>query len=237
MTKIALVNVSKIYTIKHKPVISLDDVSFIVEKGTFLVLSGPSGSGKSTILQLISGIEPPSTGHIIIDDQDITKLSAQQLAAYRRQKIGIVFQQFYLEPTLTLRQNIELPAMFSSISNSARRQRTVELAEYIGLSEHLDHLPSQLSGGQIQRAAVARAIYSKPTILIADEPTSNLDQENLENVISLFKQIQQTYGTTIIIATHDQSVAQYASRTIKLKEGRIIQSTDQNAELKHKGST
>jgi len=223
VAKITLSNISKQYTVKHHPVHALDSISFTAKDAAFLVISGASGSGKSTILQLICGIESPTSGQIIIDNQDITKLSNKQLASFRRRKIGIIFQQFYLEPTLTLRQNIELPAMFFNVPIGARNTRTLELANSMGLQTHLDHLPSELSGGQIQRAAIARAIYNRPAILIADEPTSNLDPENLANVIHLLKQIQQTDRTTVIIATHDQSIPQYATQTIKLSHGSIVQ--------------
>lgn len=223
MAKITLTNVSKQYKIKHREVTALSDVSFSIEESAFVALTGPSGSGKSTILQLISGIEPPTSGQIIIDGADLTHLSNQQLTNYRRQKVGIIFQQFYLEPTLTLRQNIELPAMFFKLSAKYREQRTGELAALMGLANHLDHLPSELSGGQIQRAAVARALYNNPSILIADEPTSNLDHDNIYTVINLFKQIQQTYGTTIIVAAHDQTIADAATQVVRLEDGKIIQ--------------
>lgn len=221
MAKILLSDISKQYIVKRKPVDALKNVSFEVSDAAFLLLTGPSGSGKSTILQLISGIEQPTSGQILINDQDITKMPNRKLTDFRRQTIGIVFQQFYLEPTLNLRQNIELPAMFAKQSSEFRKQRTAELAELMGLQEVLDHLPSELSGGQIQRGAVARAIYNKPAILIADEPTSNLDSENVNAIINLFKQVQQAYGTTIIIASHDQNLAPYASQTVKLDHGSI----------------
>lgn len=222
MARIVVENVTKQYRIKRRVVDAVRGVSFVVEDAVFAAIMGVSGSGKSTILQLISGIEPPTGGKIVIDEQDITKLSNRQLAAFRREKIGIIFQQFYLEPTLTLKQNMELPAMFFNMTVEARRQRTVELAEFMGLREHLDHLPSELSGGQIQRVAIARAIYNNPAILIADEPTSNLDVENLANVVGLFKQVQQAYGTTIIIATHDQNVVRFATQTVRLREGSVV---------------
>lgn len=224
MAKITLTNITKQYKIKRREVTALSDVSFSIEESAFVALTGPSGSGKSTVLQLISGIEPPTSGQIIIDGADLTHLTNQQLTNYRRQKVGIIFQQFYLEPTLTLRQNIELPAMFFKLSAKYREQRTGELAALMGLANHLDHLPSELSGGQIQRAAVARALYNNPSILIADEPTSNLDHDNIYTVINLFKQIQQTYGTTIIVAAHDQTIAAAATQVVRLEEGKVIPS-------------
>ncbi|MCL2371529.1 ABC transporter ATP-binding protein [Candidatus Saccharibacteria bacterium] len=221
MSKINLTNISKQYKLKRKVVDALNDISLEINSGSFTVLTGPSGSGKSTILQLVSGIEQPTSGQVTVDDQDLTKLNAQKLAIFRRKNVGIVFQQFYLDSTLTLRQNMELPAMFLGLSVEEREQRTKELATLMGLADHLDHLPSELSGGQIQRAAVARAIYNKPSILIADEPTSNLDQDNFLAVAKLFQQVHKTYGTTIIIATHDPRILEYASQTIKIRDGRV----------------
>ncbi len=221
MSLISFSNVSKTYRIKRKTIPALTNVSFTIEKGSFTILSGPSGSGKSTILQILSGIEPADSGRIIIDNYETTKFSNKSLSAFRRKKIGIIFQQFYLEPTLTLRHNMELPAIFFNIGKHEREQRTAELSQKMGLSDHLSHLPSQLSGGQIQRAAIARAIYAKPEILIADEPTSNLDQDNMSAATALFQQIQQTYGTTIIIATHDTRITQFADQIIELKNGEV----------------
>jgi putative ABC transport system ATP-binding protein len=222
MAKIILSDVSKRYVVKKRPVNALSGVSFEVADGAFFVIMGPSGSGKSTVLQLISGIEQATGGRVVVDGRDLTRMSGRELADYRRRGVGIVFQQFYLEPTLTLRQNMELPAMFLGMADGERRERTGELAEMMGLGEHLEHLPSELSGGQIQRAAVARAIYGRPTILIADEPTSNLDRDNLVNVVNLFRRVQEAYGTTVVVATHDQGVAEFATGSIKLSEGRVV---------------
>jgi len=223
MTMIMLEGVSRQYKVKNAQVDAVANISFNIEKSAFLVINGSSGSGKSTLLQLIEGVDTPTSGKIIIDDQDITRMTSKQLAKFRNNKIGIVFQQFFLEPNLTLRQNMELPAMFLDMSDMERKKRTAELAAYMGIQEHLDHLPSELSGGQIQRAAIARAIYNSPDILIADEPTSSLDPANALNVINLFKQIQESYGTTVIIATHDQNILNYATQIIKLSNGNIIQ--------------
>ena len=222
MTKIILSGVSKQYKIKNKLILALNNVSFTVDEAAFLAISGPSGSGKSTVLQLIGGIEPPTFGSIIVGEQNIAKMSSRELTTFRHRNIGIIFQQFYLDPTLTLRQNIELPAMFYNPSKEYRKQRTAELARQMGLENHLDHHPSELSGGQIQRAAIARAVYNRPSIIIADEPTSNLDQDNIDVVIRLFKQIQQAYSTTVIVATHDMDVVRYASQIIKLNNGSLV---------------
>jgi putative ABC transport system ATP-binding protein len=223
MAIITLEGVSKKYNIKNKQINALNNINLTVEKSSFLVITGASGSGKSTLLQLMGGIDMPTSGQVIIDGQNITNAPSRQLVKFRSQKIGIIFQQFFLEPNLTLRQNIELPAMFLNMTDEDRKKRTTELAVYMGLQEYLDHLPAELSGGQIQRAAIARSIYNNPDILIADEPTSSLDQENVLNIINLFKQIQKNYGTTIIIATHDQGFTNYATQVVKLSNGSIIQ--------------
>lgn len=221
MPKVVFSDVSKNYKVKQKTINALRNVNFSIEKNDFVVLSGASGSGKSTILQLLSGIERPTSGKIMIDEQDITAMSNSELSKTRRQKIGIIFQQFYLEPNLTLRQNIELPAMFLNINKKAREQRTNELVKTMNLVGYLDHLPSELSGGQIQRAAIARAIYSNPDILIADEPTSNLDPENFYAVVKLMLQIRSDYGTTLVVATHDQNLAKFANKIIRINNGSI----------------
>lgn len=216
-------SVSKVYQVNKQPVVALDDVSFSTQPDVgFFVITGASGSGKSTALQLIGGLEAPTSGHILIDNQDITTMSAKELIMFRKHHIGIIFQQFYLDPTLTLQQNMELPAMFANLTKSERAERTKEIAEFMGLGEHLAHLPSQLSGGQVQRAAIARAIYMQPRILLADEPTSNLDPKNVAVVLELFKQIHEKYGTLIVLATHDQSIAAQADQLIHIENGHLI---------------
>ncbi len=222
MGEIILQGVNKRYFVKKRAVDALMNISFSIGPGTFTAISGPSGSGKSTVLQLISGIEQPDSGHIFVNGQDISALRANQLAVFRNSNVGIVFQHFYLDPSLTLRQNIELPAIFSRLSGEERRKRTSELITLTGLDEYVDNLPSELSGGQIQRVAVARALYNYPSIIIADEPTSNLDQANATNIISLFLQIRDAYGTTVVIATHDATITDAADQVIKLDAGAMI---------------
>lgn len=217
-------SISKTYNVNQQTIVALDDISFKTQPDVgFLAIIGTSGSGKSTALQLLGGLEAPTSGHIMIDNQDITTMSAKDLITFRKRNIGIVFQQFYLEPNLTLQQNIELPAMFANLPKSERAERTREIAEFMGLNEHLSHLPAQLSGGQIQRAAIARAIYMHPRVLLADEPTSNLDPKNVAVVLDLFSQIRQKYGTLVVLATHDQSIAAQADQRIHVEAGRLVE--------------
>ncbi len=222
MMDIELNNASKRYKMRRREVVALDNVSLSIAGGSFTILTGPSGSGKSTLLQIIGGVTVATEGKVVVGGYDLAGRSAAELAAYRRQNVGIIFQQFYLDPVLTVRRNIELAAMFADVPEKERVARTKELARIIGISEQLDHLPSEISGGQVQRTAIARAIYNRPKVLIADEPTSNLDPENAAIVLQLLRQIQQAYGTTIVIATHDGSLAAEASQVIKLSEGRVV---------------
>lgn len=222
MSIIEFRNVTKRYKINKQDVIAVDNISFTIRKGSFVAITGASGSGKSTILQLLSGIEPVSSGDIFINGKNITQLNNTQLATLRRDKIGIVFQNFYLEPNLSLRRNIELPAMFAKVPKSARPKRTEQLTSATDLSRQLDHRPAELSGGQVQRAAILRAIYNNPQIILADEPTSNIDQENAAIVLDILNDLKNNIGATIIVATHDERTLPYADKIIRIKEGRTI---------------
>ena len=216
-------SVSKNYQIDKQSVTALDNLSFNTQPDVgFLAITGASGSGKSTTLQLIGGLEAPTSGRIFIDNRDITTMSSKELNAFRKCNIGIIFQQFYLDPTLTLQQNIELPAMFANLTKPERAERTKEIAEFMGLSGYLTHFPAQLSGGQIQRVAIARAIYMQPRILLADEPTSNLDPKNVAIVLDLFDQIRNKYDMMIVLATHDQSIITRADQLICIENGRLV---------------
>ena len=212
---------AKKYHIGRQELTVVDNVFFSINAGEFVAITGHSGSGKSTILQMMSGLEPPNAGNIIIDGQDITKLSSKALSAVRHKTIGIIFQNFYLEPDLTLRQNIELPAMFSNMPKNERKKRTAQLTDATELGGHLNHRPSELSGGQIQRTAILRAIYNKPKIIVADEPTNNLDRANTLNVLNILKELQASTGATIVIATHDDKILPHADRIIEIHEGTV----------------
>ncbi len=204
----------------------LKGVSLRIEHGELVAIVGPSGSGKSTLLGLIAGLDSPSSGRVLVDGVDITRMGESRLAAVRNQKIGMVFQAFNLIPTLTAQENVEVPLYVGKYPGSPS-VRARELLELVGLSHRLGNKPNQLSGGEQQRAAVARALATHPAIVIMDEPTGNLDQANSENVLRMIWDLRAATGTTFIIATHDATVAAAADRAIRIVDG-LIESTGTN---------
>lgn len=218
---IAVTDLAKSYRVGRQTIPALGGVSLDIFAGEFVAITGASGSGKSTLLQLIGGLDKPSTGQILINDQPLSRLSDRQLSRFRSREIGFVFQSFYLQPFLTLSANLEIPAMFARVKPKQRRARAQELAELVGLADRMHHLPRELSGGQIQRAAIARALFNRPNILLADEPTGNLDSANSDRIIDLFHQIRRELGTTVVVVTHNPDIAAAADREIHLKDGRI----------------
>ena len=218
---IQLEHLFKEYKLGKQRISVIDDVNLNILEGEFVAIVGASGSGKSTLLHLLGGLDKPSQGKVIIDGQDINKLSDSRLSKFRNQAIGFIFQSFYLQPFLTLRQNIEVASMPARINKKERRQKIDDLAKQVDLYDRLKHRPRELSGGQIQRAAIIRALLNNPKIILADEPTGNLDSKNSQDVISLFKDICSQYKTTVVIATHDQEIANQADRTITIKDGKI----------------
>ena len=211
----------KEYKLGKQRISVIDDVNLNILEGEFVAIVGASGSGKSTLLHLLGGLDKPSQGKVIIDGQDINKLSDSRLSKFRNQAIGFIFQSFYLQPFLTLRQNIEVASMPARINKKERRQKIDDLAKQVDLYDRLKHRPRELSGGQIQRAAIIRALLNNPKIILADEPTGNLDSKNSQDVISLFKDICFQYKTTVVIATHDQEIASQADRIFTIKDGKI----------------
>ncbi|MDQ2775650.1 MAG: ABC transporter ATP-binding protein [Acidobacteriota bacterium] len=199
----------------------LRDISFSVPRGQFLAIMGASGSGKSTLLGLLAGLDTLSAGHIILDGTDITNLKEDDLARLRGRKIGFVFQSYQLVPTLTAEENILLPAELSGYKGDGRR-RAKELLARVGLTNRAHHYPVQLSGGEQQRIALARAFVTKPPILMADEPTGNLDSANGQHVLELLLQLNREEKTTLILVTHDPKLAEYADRIINLRDGRVL---------------
>lgn len=218
---IELSDVSKTYKLGRQRVEALKQASLQVRQGEFIAITGTSGSGKSTLLQLIGGLDKPTAGNVLVDGRDIGKLSDRKLSIFRGQTIGFVFQFFYLQPFLRLQANLEVPGMFARLKKSQRATRAAELAHAVGLDERLKHFPKELSGGQMQRAAIARALLNNPKVLLADEPTGNLDSANSSAIIELFEKIRQDFGTTIIVVTHDAAIASRADREIVMKDGMV----------------
>ena len=198
------------------------DISFDVPSQQFVAVMGPSGSGKSTLLGLIAGLDAPTSGIILIDGEDITKLGEDELAQLRGKKLGFVFQSYHLIPTLTALENVTLPMEFSGITNGASL-RAEYLLESVGLIDRRDHYPAQLSGGEQQRVALARAFMMKPSVLLADEPTGNLDSGNGRHVLELLVRLNKEEGTTLVLVTHDELLASHAERRIVLRDGRIVE--------------
>jgi ABC-type lipoprotein export system ATPase subunit len=213
---------AKSYKVGHQRVRALQDVNLEVYKGEFVAITGTSGSGKSTLLQLIGGLDKPTSGSITVQGQDLAKLRDGKLSTFRNRTIGFVFQFFYLQPFLNLQTNIEVPAMFARAPRTKRHQRSQALAKTVGLADRLTHLPRELSGGQMQRAAIARALQNSPSILLADEPTGNLDRENALAIFELFKSIRADQNTTVIVVTHDMELADIADRVIRMSDGVVV---------------
>lgn len=218
---VAVENLSKRYKVSKQHIQALDDVSVRIHTGEFVAITGTSGSGKSTLLQLIGGLDKPSAGTVSVNGQNLAKLRDGTLSTFRNQTIGFVFQFFYLQPFLTLQTNVEVPAMFARTPRKDRHARSAELAASVDLSDRLGHLPRELSGGQMQRAAIARALQNKPQLLLADEPTGNLDRANAMAIFDLFRKIRDEQGTTVIVVTHDLELASNADRIISMSDGKV----------------
>ncbi|MBU5682463.1 MAG: ABC transporter ATP-binding protein [Candidatus Aenigmarchaeota archaeon] len=220
---IKLENIWKYYIIGNSKVYVLKGINLEVDKGEFLCILGPSGSGKSTLLHIIGCLDKPSKGKVIIDNEDVSKLDDNELALIRREKIGFVFQFFYLFPYLNALESVMLPMLISGKSREYAKEKAMELLELVGLEkERFYNRPNQLSGGQQQKVAIARAIANNPKILLADEPTGNLDYKSAMEVMKIFEKINNS-GTTIIMVTHNQELTRYADRIIRIKDGKIIE--------------
>lgn len=220
MNILSVRNLSKIYGDSNNQVIALDNVSFDVEAGEFIAIIGASGSGKSTLLHQIGGVDHPTSGQVIINNTDIYTLNENKLAIFRRNEIGLIYQFYNLIPVLNVKENITLPLQLAH--QKIDKTRFTDLVEQLGLSNRLDHLPNQLSGGQQQRVSIARALINQPSIVLADEPTGNLDSKNSDEIINLLKEANEQYHQTIIIITHDENIAKLAKRVITIKDGQII---------------
>ncbi len=215
-------NLTKLYRHGEIDVTALDDVSLDIAAGEFVALMGPSGSGKSTLLHLIAGIDRPTSGQCHVQGTDVGSLSETELADWRNNHVGFVFQTFNLIPVLTAFENVELPLLLTRLSASERRSHVAAALELVGLADRMKHLPRQLSGGQEQRVAIARALVTDPTLLVADEPTGNLDAHSAAEVMSLLQTLNRTAGKTVIMVTHDPKAAGYASRQLHLEKGELL---------------
>jgi putative ABC transport system ATP-binding protein len=225
MSLVELRNVSKIYRLGGEEIRALDDVSLDIEAGEFISIIGPSGSGKSTLMHILGCLDTPTLGTIHLDGIAIEKATQRQLATLRNQKIGFVFQFFNLLPKLNVRQNVELPMVYSGISSGERHKRAMAALEQVDLGNRAKHRPSQLSGGQQQRVAIARALVNNPRIVFADEPTGNLDSHTGEAILSLFRRLS-TEGRTIVLVTHDPEIAAVTPRRIEIRDGKIAEKID-----------
>jgi len=219
---ISVQGVSKRYKLGKQTVDALRDVTLSIRKGEFIAITGASGSGKSTLLQIIGCLDKPTSGKVTIESKETTYLSDNALSELRQNAIGFIFQSFYLQPFLRLNDNLAVPAMFTNKKKKDIDDKVDLLLQRVGLLERAKHFPKELSGGQIQRAAIARALVNNPRIILADEPTGNLDSANGRSIIELFRTIRDTLGTTIIVVTHDASIARQADRIIELKDGVIV---------------
>lgn len=222
MAIISVKNVSKDFGEKNNKTRVLNDISIEINKGEFVSLMGASGSGKSTLLYLIGGLDAPTEGEIFINDEDINKLKEKQIAKLRRKDIGFVFQFYNLVQNLTVEENIMLPVVMDGKKEKDYKDRLEKILEIVGLKDKRKHLPNQLSGGQQQRVSIARAIILSPKIILADEPIGNLDSKSGEEVMKLFKEINEKENITILQVTHSEESAQYGNRIIRLKDGKIL---------------
>ena len=213
-------NLKKVYGKKGTEIAAVNNMNFSINKGEFVAIIGASGSGKSTLLNLIGGIDSPSDGRVIIDGQDIYKLNDDKLSALRRRKIGFIFQSYNLIPVLTVEENIKMPVLLDD--NKPDKKYIQELMSLLGLEDRKNHLPNELSGGQQQRVSIARALANNPSIILADEPTGNLDKKNGSEVITLLSAAVKKYSQTLILITHDIEIANLADRVIQIEDGIII---------------
>jgi putative ABC transport system ATP-binding protein len=213
-------NLSKVYGKGDTQIKALDDVSFSVEKGEFVAIVGPSGSGKSTLLHILGGVDTPSSGQVLVDGTDICALDQTKLAIFRRRQIGLIYQFYNLIPILTVEENITLPLLLDE--RSLDEARLQEIVATLGLGDRVGHLPNQLSGGQQQRVSIGRALINNPALILADEPTGNLDSSNAREIMALLKLSNQRYHQTLIVVTHDRDIALQANRIITFGDGRIL---------------
>jgi putative ABC transport system ATP-binding protein len=222
MSLVRVEGVTKEYQLGEQKVVALDDITLSFDEGVFLAIAGPSGSGKTTLLNIIGCIDNPTKGRVFIDDNEVTGLSSDALADLRARTTGFIFQTFNLFPVLSAAENVEYPLLqLQEIDKEERRRRVARYLSVVGLDKYADHHPNQLSGGQRQRVAIARALAINPRIVLADEPTANLDSKTGESILGLMKEINRQFGTTFIFSTHDRHVMSMADRLIRIEDGRV----------------
>lgn len=212
---------SKYYKLSKRSIKAVDDISLTIKSGEVVAITGESGSGKSTLLQLIGGLDRPTSGNVLVGGVDINKLGDRSLSLLRGRTIGFVFQSFYLQPFLSIEDNLMVPTMFAGVNCQSAKNKATKLLSILGLAELAKRRPSELSGGQMQRVAIGRAMMNNPKIILADEPTGNLDSNNSQQVMDLLRAINRAFTTTIVIVTHDHALASQADRIIELSDGRI----------------
>ncbi|GAB6183126.1 ABC transporter ATP-binding protein [Thermodesulfovibrio hydrogeniphilus] len=222
MAIIKLENVVKIYKFGEHELKVLDNISISIEKGEFVCIMGPSGSGKSTFMNIVGCLDTPTSGKYFLDGIDVSTFGADELAEIRNQKIGFVFQQFNLLPRATALENVELPLIYAGVPAKERKEKAKEILSRVGLGEKINNYPRQLSGGQQQRVAIARALVNNPSIILADEPTGNLDSKASIEIMEIFKKLNEEQGLTTIIVTHEPDIALYGKRQVRFLDGRII---------------
>jgi putative ABC transport system ATP-binding protein len=221
-TKIVTIrSLSKIYSQGEMQIAALNNISLDIAAGEFLALMGPSGSGKSTMLHIIAGIDRPTNGEVHVQDIDITRLDESQLADWRNHNVGFVFQTFNLIPVLTAYENVELPLLLTRLSSKERRRSVTTALDLVGLGDRMKHLPKQMSGGQEQRVAIARALVTDPQLVVADEPTGNLDSHSAQEVLKILQSLSREMGKTVIMVTHDPKAAAFGSRSVHLEKGEL----------------
>ncbi len=228
MAVIQLENATKLYTIGEVETRALDGVSMSIEQGEFTALVGPSGSGKTTMLQLMGCLDMPNSGAIKINGRDVTRFNANQRADLRREVIGFIFQFFALVPVLNAYENVELPLLLNGVEPQERKDRIMEMLEAVDLADRTNHRPDQMSGGEQQRVAIARALATRPSMVLADEPTANLDTANGKQAMEIMQRLNEKTGTAFIFATHDPRVMAFAQRVVKLQDGQVVDNGAQN---------